>query len=110
MKIKELLKAEDRRDFSSAIKYYDLKNISRYWDNSNPSYDDMSKAYYKSWKTTSNSTNTIISINKEWDRIFDVNLDYKFYHNRRNEWRTVNSTVRFIFGQNDKIIEVYGLK
>lgn len=107
--IKELLKAEDQRDFNAVAKYYDLNNIKRYWDNSNPSYDDLSKAYYKSWKTTSNSSNKVISINKEWERIYDVNLDFKFYHNRKEEWKTVNSIVRFVFGQNDKIIEVYGV-
>jgi len=108
--IRNLLKAEDERDFTSAIKYYDLKNISRYWDYSNPSYDDISKAYYKSWKTTSKSSNSINSINTEWERIYDVNLDFKFYHNKKKEWKTINSTVRFVFGQNEKLIEVYGIK
>lgn len=109
-KIKGLLKAEDKRDFSTVINFYDLNNIKRYWNNSNPSYDDLSKAYYKSWNTTSKSSNKIIRINKEWERIFDVNLDFKFYHKRKEEWKTVNSTVRFVFGQNDKIIEVYGIE
>ncbi|WP_242203229.1 trypsin-like peptidase domain-containing protein [Aestuariivivens insulae] len=108
--IKELLKAEDERDFNTVANYYDLNNIKRYWDNSNPSYDDLSNAYYKSWKATSNSTNKVISINKESERIYDVNLDFKFYHKRKEEWKTVNSTVRFVFGQNDKIIEVYGIE
>lgn len=107
--IKALLKAEDERDFSSVVKFYDLDNIKRYWDNSNPSYDDLSKAYYKSWSATSNSSNSVNRIDKEWERIFDVNLDFKFYHKRKEEWKTVNSTVRFVFGQNDKIIEVYGI-
>ncbi len=108
--IKKLLKAEDKRNFNTVINYYDLNNIKRYWDNLNPSYDDLSKAYYKSWKTTSSSTNKVISINKEWERIYDVNLDFVFYHKRKEEWKTVNSTVRFVFGQTDKIIEVYGIE
>lgn len=108
--IKELLKAEDQRDFNSVIKFYDLNNLKRYWDNSNPSYDDLSKAYYKSWSITSNTSNKVNSITKEWERIFDVNLDFTFYNTKKQEWKTVNSTVRFVFGQNDKIIEVYGIK
>lgn len=108
--IKELLKSEDQRNFSAVINFYDLNNIKRYWNNSNPSYDDLSKAYYKSWETTSNSSNRIKFINKKWTRIYDVNLDYKFYHKRKEKWKTINSTVRFVFGQSNKIIEVYGIK
>lgn len=108
--IKGLLKAEDNRDFSRVIEYYDLNNLKRYWDNSNPSYDDLSKVYYKSWSATSNSSNSVNSIDKEWERIFDVNLNYKFYNKRKEEWKTINSIVRVVFGQNDKIIEVYGIE
>ncbi|WMI64103.1 trypsin-like peptidase domain-containing protein [Aestuariibaculum sp. YM273] len=108
-KIRGLLNAEDQRDFNTVISFYDLNNIKRYWDNSNPSYDELSQAYYKAWKATEQSSNSIISINKEWERIYDVNLDYTFYHKRSEEWKTVNSTVRFVFGQNEKIIEVYGI-
>src|SRR5690554_4945869 len=104
-----MLKAEDQRDFNSVIKFYDLNNLKRYWDYSNPSYDDLNKTYYKSWSITSNTSNKVNSITKEWERIFDVNLDFTFYNTKKQEWKTVNSTVRFVFGQNDKIIEVYGI-
>lgn len=108
--IKELLKAEDDRDFNTVVNYYDLDNIKRYWDIINPSFDDLSKAYYNSWKATENSSNKINSIKKEWERIYDVNLDFRFYHIKKKKWKTVNSTIRFVFGQSDRIIEIYGIK
>lgn len=107
--IRSLLEAEDQRDFNQVIKYYDLKKMKRYWDHQSPSYDDLSKAYFRSWNLTSSSSNKINTITKEWERIFVVNLDFTFYNTKKQEWKTVNSKVRFVFGENDKIIEVYGI-
>ena len=108
--IRSLLKTEDTRNFDEVIKYYNLKNLKRYWNISNPSYTELSEAYKKSWNTTVNSSNSINRIEKKYERVYDTNLDFTFFHKRKEEWKTINSTVRFVFGENDKIIEVYGIE
>ena len=47
--IKGMLLAEDDRNFSQVIKYYDLKNLKRYWNYNNPTYDQLKSQYEKSW-------------------------------------------------------------
>ena len=76
--IRSLLKTEDTRNFDEVIKYYNLKNLKRYWNISNPSYTELSEAYKKSWNTTVNSSNSINRIEKKYERVYDTNLDFTF--------------------------------
>lgn len=107
--IKGMLLAEDDRNFSQVIKYYDLKNLKRYWNYNNPTYDQLKSQYEKSWIYTNNSSNTIKSIIKIKEKTYDVNLDFSYFHKKDNIYKVANSDVRFVFNDNAKIIEVYGV-
>ena len=107
--IKGMLLAEDDRNFSQVIKYYDLKNLKRYWNYNNPTYDQLKSQYEKSWNYTDNSSNTIKSIIKIKEKTYDVNLDFSYFHKKDNIYKVANSDVRFVFNDNAKIIEVYGV-
>jgi len=107
--IKGMLLAEDDRNFSQVIKYYDLKNLKRYWNYNKPTYDQLKSQYEKSWNYTDNSSNTIKSIIKIKEKTYDVNLDFSYFHKKDNIYKVANSDVRFVFNDNAKIIEVYGV-
>ena len=107
--IRGLLLAEDDRNFSQVIKYYDLKNLKRYWNYNKPTYDQLKSQYEKSWNYTDNSSNTIKSIIKIKEKTYDVNLDFSYFHKKDNIYKVANSDVRFVFNDNAKIIEVYGV-
>ena len=107
--IRELLRAEDVRDFGAIAGYYDLERLRRYWNLKKPSYSQLRKAYYRAWKRTKNSSNTVRWIRRENDSTYLLNTDFRYYDLRRHQWKTVNSTVRYVFAPNGKIVEVYGL-
>ena len=106
--ISEYLQSEDNRNFNEILGYYDMDNVSRYWNLNYPSIADMRNAYNKAWSITTNSKNKIKSINKLNNSTFDTYIEYTFYHIKDKEWKMSNTVVRFVFGQNNKIVEVYG--
>jgi len=108
-RIRELLWAEDARDFGTIAGYYDLERLRRYWNLKKPSYNQLRKAYYRAWKRTKYSTNTVRWIRRENDSTYLLNTDFQYYDLRHHQWKTVNSTVRYVFAPNGKIVEVYGL-
>ena len=107
--IQSLLKAEDNRDFNLIISHYDVVEIKRYWEIYNPSYIDLEKEYTKSWGITSSSINKIKNISRQSEYVYDVEIAFEYFHNKDNNWKTVESAVRFVFGSRGKIIEVYEL-
>ena len=106
--ISEYLQTEDNRNFDEILGYYDMDNISRYWNLNYPSIEEMRDAYNKAWSISANSKNQILSINKLNNSTFDTYIKYTFYHIKNKEWKTSNTVVRFVFGQNNKLVEVYG--
>lgn len=108
--IKSLIEAEDNRDFNSIISHFDVVEIKRYWTIINPSFIDLERAYTKSWEITSRSSNKIINISRQSENVFDLENVFEYFDNKKNEWKTVESNVRFVFGISGKIIEVYGLE
>jgi hypothetical protein len=108
--IKSLIEAEDNRDFNSIISHFDVVEIKRYWTINNPSFIDLERAYTKSWEITSRSSNKIINISRQSENVFDLETVFEYFDNKKNEWKTVESNVRFVFGISGKIIEVYGLE
>mgnify|MGYP000430462874 CR=1 FL=1 len=108
--IQFFLTAETQENFLEVIEYFDLNNVSRCWNLSNPSYDELSSRYQKQWKETSHTALSINFINNKQTRVFEANIDYQFYNEEEKEWKDRNRTIRFVFGQNNKIIEVYEIK
>lgn len=107
--IKNLLLAEEIRDFDKIYSFYS-PNIKNYWSIKNPSYAVLKKQYEKSWKITSNTKNYIKKIEKINDSIYDLNTEFEYYHVKKKKTISINSKVRFIFDNNGKIVESYGIK
>jgi hypothetical protein len=106
--IQSMTEAEDSRDFDAIFSHFS-PNIVRYWDINNPTYDDLKKRYEYSWRITSDSKNTILRIDKITDNTYDLISSFEYYSNKKQERITKESRVRFIFDNNGKISEVYGL-
>ncbi len=107
--IRDFLKAEEKRDFDIIYGYLSPK-FSRYYDINDPSYSKLKNRYEYLWGFTSNSKNYVKSIEKINDFIYDLNTEYTYYNHRKEQEFTVNSTVRFLFDDNGKIIETYGVE
>lgn len=107
--IRNFLKAEEKRDFDTIYGYLSPK-FSRYYDITDPSYSKLKNRYEYLWGFTSNSKNVVKSIDRINDYIYDLETKYTYYNHRKEREFTVNSTVRFLFDDNGKIIETYGVK
>jgi hypothetical protein len=103
-----MVEAEDSRDFDAIFSHFS-PNIVRYWDIKYPSYVDLKKRYEYSWRITSDSKNTILRIDKITENTYDLISSFEYYSIKKQERITKESRVRFIFDNNGKISEVYGL-
>lgn len=107
--IREFLRAEEQRDFDKIYSFLSPK-ISRYYDINNPDYSNLKNRYEYLWGFVSNSRNFVKSINIINDFTYDLNTNYKYYNERKEKDFSVNSTIRFLFDSNGKIIEIYDIK
>lgn len=107
--IREFLLAEEKRDFDEIYSFFSPK-FSRYYDLYNPNYSKLKNRYEYVWGFVSNAKNHIKSINKINDFTYDLNTNYTYYDEKNDKDFSVNSTVRFLFDTNGKIIETYGIE
>jgi serine/threonine protein kinase len=106
--LKQFLQAEDNRDFDKIYSFF-APNMKRYWSFEYPSYDKLKKEYLASWNRSQYSRNNIQQIEKINDLTFNVYIDFEFLqYNHENE-KHVNSELRFVFDENGKIMEMYGI-
>lgn len=76
----------------------------------NPTYSKLKEKYEYIWGITSNASNDIQQIVKINDYVYDAKTRYSYYHNRKQENFQVESTVRFMFDKEGKLIELYSQK
>ena len=105
--IRSFVAAEDNRDFNRLYSFVS-QNMVRYWDISYPSYDDLLKMYQYAWDEISYSRNNINGIQRVNDYVYDLYTEYS-YRNKSNQLIMKNSVVRFVFDDEGKIKEVFGL-
>lgn len=105
--IRSFVAAEDNRDFNRLYSFVS-PNIVRYWDIAYPSYEDLLNKYQHDWGEISYSRNNISHIQRINDYVYDLNTEYS-YRNRSNQLMTKNSVVRFVFDDQGKIKEIFGL-
>lgn len=106
--IRGFINAEEKRDFDLIYSFLST-HFSRYYDIINPSYSNLKERYEYLWGFTSNSKNSIQSIDKINDFTYDMQTIYFYYNQRKNKSFTTNSTIRFLFDSNGKIVEIYGV-
>ena len=82
----------------------------KYWDTDYPTYGDLKDKYEYIWSFTRNSKNKIRRIEKISEYIYDLYTQYEYYNLKKKRSFSLNSTVRFVFGKDGKIIKAFGLK
>src|SRR5690606_25022820 len=105
--IRDFVDAEDQRDFESIADYFST-NLMRYWDLKFPSKTELRTYYNNAWKNSDSSSNEIIRIQRVSSSIYDMNTNFKFT-NKQGQKKEIKSTVRFIFDNEKKIVECFGL-
>lgn len=105
--IKDFIAAEQSRDFNSIDSYFS-PNMIRYWNLSYPTTEQLAKRYYHTWAVTPSSSNQIQEIDKTGDNTYDLHTQFS-YTDKRGNYRSISSVVRFVFDNNGKITECYGV-
>src|SRR5690606_4361607 len=100
--------AEEMRDFREIYSYYS-PDMRRYWDNYNPSYSELKELYERNWKVSSLASNQVVSIKKNNENVYDLHTVYSFFDNKNREYKKVSSIVKFVFGDDGKIDQMYGI-
>jgi Rieske Fe-S protein len=106
--IKELYASESDRNFDNIYQYFD-PNLERYWDINYPTFDEMKARYENTWETTENNKHSNIRIKKVSENTYDVFSTYSYHSLKDQKQKTVNSKVRFVFNDQNRIIKTYGL-
>lgn len=108
MTIKQLFTAEENRDLSGILSTFS-PYMERYWDINYPTQEELSNAYQKTWDNTKDNKNTNIQIKKVNDSTFNASTTYTYYSLKDQKSKSVNSTVQYIFDNQNKIVKAYGL-
>ncbi len=108
--IRNLLVAEESRNFETIYSHYSATNLTRYWNVNNPGKNELKEQYERSWSITSNAKNEVQSITRLNKNAYDLHTFFTYYHVKKATWYKVDSKVRIMFDDNGKIIEIYGLE
>jgi hypothetical protein len=107
--IRQFIQTEDRRNFEEIYSYFSPE-FSRYYDIKNPNYSILKSRYEDVWGFTTNPKNLVKTIEKINDYTYDVQTNFTCYNQRKKKEINVNSTLRFLFDSNGKIIEIYSVE
>ncbi len=108
MIIKKFIEAEDQRNLSVINKYLS-NDMSRYWNIINPTLQEINDRYQYIWGITRYSKNQIISIEKQGESRYILFTRFEYVANNRQKINIKDNRVRFVFDDNMKINEIYGL-
>lgn len=106
--IKDFIVAEQSLDFNSIDSYFS-PNMIRYWNLSYPTTEQLAKRYYHTWAVTPSSSNQIQEIDKTGNNTYDLHTQFS-YTDKRGNYRSISSIVRFVFDNNGKITACYGVR
>lgn len=106
--IHDLMYAESSRNFESIYNSFD-PNMERYWDINFPTYDEIKTRYEHTWEITENNEHQNVRVNKVAENTYDVMSTYSYYSLKDEKQKRVDSKVRFVFSDNNKVIKTYGL-
>jgi len=106
--INDFLIAEENRNLNDILSYYST-NIKKYWNINYPSKMELAKQYENAWKYSKNAQNIVNNITKVNSNTYILDTNFRFYDIKKNEYRYINSKVKFIFDDNNKIIETNGI-
>ncbi|WAC02158.1 hypothetical protein N7U66_20685 [Lacinutrix neustonica] len=106
--INDFLIAEENRNIENILSYYS-NDTKRYWNIYNPSKTEIENQYRNAWKHTINAQNIVKSISKVSANTYILNTNFRFYDLKKQQYKSINSKVRFVFDDNNKIVETSGI-
>lgn len=107
--IKNLLKAEDNRNFDKVSQYF-ATEVIRYWNEHYPTKTLLKKRYLDSWSKMKFSKNYLLSIDKISKNTFNYVVQFDFRSIKNDEEKSVKSKMRIVFNDDGKITELYRLQ
>lgn len=108
-RIRDFADAEEERDFDLIYSFFS-PSPSRYYDIDNPTYTKLKNRYEYLWNITSNAKNNIKEITKINDYVYDMKTLFTYFNKRKQKELEVQSTVRFMFDKEGKMVEIYALE
>lgn len=107
--VRSLIDAEESRDIRRILNCF-APNMQQYWDVSNPSRAELERRYNNTWKISSNNNNIDVNIVRVSDNVYDMYSVYEYYSHKDGLDKSVNTHVRYVFDNNNKIVKTFGVK
>ncbi|MCB9033957.1 MAG: hypothetical protein H6553_08980 [Chitinophagales bacterium] len=107
--IEAFLNAESTRNFSKFENYFS-PIVARYWNVKNIDHAELRKQYTDSWSKTNYGINALEYIKYISSNTYDAYITYEYQLKSNGTIKTVESIIRFVFDDNGKIKEVYGIE
>jgi S1-C subfamily serine protease len=106
--LRSFLKAEESRDFDEIYAHF-ADPMVRYYDLNNPDYKSLKSRYEYAWEIIDQGKNRIISIDQVYDKSYNLRTEFTYYDKKKAESFSVESTVRFVFDNEARILETYAI-
>jgi hypothetical protein len=106
--INDFLIAEENRNIENILSFYS-NETNRYWNINNPSKIEIENQYRNAWEYSKNAQNIVKSITKISNDTYILNTNFRFYDLKKQQYKSIMSKVRFVFDNNNKIIETSGI-
>lgn len=105
--IRSFVSAEDNGNLDEIFSFFS-PNLYRYWSIYNPSYAQLANEYGRALSIP-DRRNSIGNIERISDREYILHTTFSYYSEIENQRVSKNSRVKFVFDDNGKILETYGL-
>jgi hypothetical protein len=107
--IKQLITAEEDRDFDKIYSYYS-PSMEKYWDINYPTRDELQTRYAKVWQRSSNPKHTNVEVQKMAENKYVASGLYEFFQVKTNSTKIISFKNVFSFDENGKILITDELK
>lgn len=106
--IRDFIEAEDNRDLDKILTFYS-DSPERYWNDLNPSAEQIIEEYKGAWRKYEYTRNVIIDIRRVDRYNFILVTDFLFSKSYDKPPENKRSKVKIIFNKDNKIIQIYGI-
>jgi hypothetical protein len=106
--IRSFISAEDNGNIEEILSYFS-PNVNRYWDLYNPTFNQLANAYQRAQSVSTDRRNTVDNIEMISDREYVLYTTFSYFSVKAQQQMSKPSRVKFVFDDNNKIVETYGL-
>jgi hypothetical protein len=101
--IKQLMVAEEERDFDKIYSYYS-PSIEKYWDINYPTRDELQTRFTKVWQRSSNPKHYNVEVRKIAENKYVASGLYEFFQVKTNSKKEIFFQNVFAFDENGKVV------